>query len=250
MNEKLKKMAAEPRICVSVVEGYFARLKDVGMPLSVCIQLQENKLSRQSYAGFSYSLFWPAPHQALVSKKRRRRRRKQPVHPLASGGSPSCPVVMNIPSVGAKSDDSDPSSNAEDGILSNDHPDAHQQQEQPEHSKDHHAPELDLTSCNTIKYEMRDDVPGVSAEDGSGGWTPVVCRKRRAVTRPQKTQTPSSTIPESSDEELDVQARQVEYKERDGTPGLRMRLGCTNRNFIWAPIVPSPVSARTRSRLK
>ena len=234
---------------------------DVGMPLSVCIQLQESKLSlgaaqwtmRQSYAGFSYSLFWPAPQQAPVSKKRHRRRRKQPVHP--SEGSPSCPVVTNIPSGGAKSEDSDPSSNAEDSILSNDHPDAHQQQEQPEHSKDHQAPELDLTSCNTIRYEMRDDVPGVtfSAEDGSGGWTPVVRRKRRAVTRPQKTQTPSSTIPESSDEELDVhlrKARQVEYKERDSTPGLRMRLGCTNRNFKWAPIVPSPVSTRTRSRLK
>ncbi len=30
---------------VSVVECYFVRLKDVGMPLSVCIQLHENKLS-------------------------------------------------------------------------------------------------------------------------------------------------------------------------------------------------------------
>ncbi len=178
-------MAAGPRVCVSVVEGYFARLKDVGMPLSVCIQLQENKLSlgaaqwtmRQSYAGFSYSLFWPAPQPAPVSKKRRRRRRKQPVQP--NEGSPSCPPVTNMPSVGAKSEVSDLSSNAEDGILSNAHPDAHQQQEQPEQSKDQQAPELDLTSCDTIRYEMRDDVPGVtfSAEDGSEGWTPVVCRK-------------------------------------------------------------------------
>ncbi len=102
---------------------------------------------------------------------------------------------------------------------------------------------------------MRDDVPGVTffAEDGSQGWTPVVRQKRRTVTRPQKTQTPSPTKPGSSDEELEVhlrKARQVEYKERDSTPGLQMRLGCTNRSFKWTPIAPSPVSTRTRSRLK
>ncbi len=67
-----------------------------------------------------------------------------------------------MPSVGAKSEVSHPSSNAEDGILSNAHPDVHQQQEQPEQCQQ--ALELDLPSCDTIRY-----VPGVtfSAEDGS-----------------------------------------------------------------------------------
>ena len=61
-------MANGPRICVSVVEGYFAGLKDVGMPLALCVQLEEHKLMfstaqwtmRQSHAGLSISLFSPA----------------------------------------------------------------------------------------------------------------------------------------------------------------------------------------------
>ena len=132
--------------------------------------------------------------------------------------------------MGARSEDSDPSNSTEDGIPSNAHPDTHQQHELSEDLKDQQSSDLDLTACQTVSYEMRNDVPGVtfSAENG---WMPVVHQQRR--TR-QRTPTPSSTKPESSDEELEIHlqnARQVEYKERDGTPGLKMRLGCTNHSI-------------------
>ena len=60
-------MATSNRIRVSVIEGYYLSLQEAGLPLSVCIQLQECKLSlrhaqwtaRQTSSGFSVSLFWP-----------------------------------------------------------------------------------------------------------------------------------------------------------------------------------------------
>ena len=79
-------MGNRPHICVSVVKGYFAGLNNVGMPLALCVQLQEHELMfstaqwtmRQSHAGLSILLFWPTSSVKPVPKKWRRRRRKQP----------------------------------------------------------------------------------------------------------------------------------------------------------------------------
>ena len=86
-SKKMKrKMGNRPHICVSVVKGYFAGLNNVGMPLALCVQLQEHELMfstaqwtmRQSHAGLSILLFWPTSSVKPVPKKWRRRRRKQP----------------------------------------------------------------------------------------------------------------------------------------------------------------------------
>ena len=107
-----------------------------------------------------------------------------------------------------------------------------------------------LTVCENVGFEMRDDVPGLAfAKDGSQGWTPVVHRKKRRQIR--KMTLTRSTNPESSEEELEScvrKAKQVEYQIRDGMPGLKMRFGPTNRNVKWTPVIPSPVSSRTRSQ--
>ena len=63
---KIKKGTSN-QIRVSVIEGYYVSLQEAGLPLSVCIQLQECNLSlrhaqwtaRQTSSGFSVSLFWP-----------------------------------------------------------------------------------------------------------------------------------------------------------------------------------------------
>ena len=66
--QQLRKMADKP-IRVSVLEGDLAVLSSVGLPLSLCVQLQVSCLklneaqwtARSTPGGFSVSLFWPAP---------------------------------------------------------------------------------------------------------------------------------------------------------------------------------------------
>ena len=63
---------ADGRIRVSVLEGFFAGLEGVGIPLPVCIHLQDLGLqfggaqwtAKQSNTKFSISFFWPV--QRLV----------------------------------------------------------------------------------------------------------------------------------------------------------------------------------------
>ena len=43
-------------------------------------------------------------------------------------------------------------------------------------------------------------------------------------------------------------ARDVTFQTRQGTPGLKVRTGCTSSSVSWIPVVPTPVAARTRAR--
>ena len=116
----------------------------------------------------------------------------------------------------------------------------------PNHNAEDSAA-LDLLSCESISYEMRQNIPGVTyMKDGCEGWTPVVSRNRR---RKKLKQQPISS--DDSDSELDVRgAREVSYQERDGVPYLYVCRGCTSRNVKWTPIAPSPIAFRTRGRIK
>ena len=41
---------------------------------------------------------------------------------------------------------------------------------------------VDLTTCNSVSYETRDQVPGVRyTKNGIEAWTPVVKRSRRKI---------------------------------------------------------------------
>ena len=73
---------------MSVLEGDFAQLSTLGLPLPLCIQLQISCLkldeamwtAKSSSGGFSVNLFWPAPapeKEIVQSKKRRKRRRRR-----------------------------------------------------------------------------------------------------------------------------------------------------------------------------
>ena len=86
---KINKMAqTSASIRVSVLEGCYAHLLAVGVPLPLCIHLQELAVrlnsaqwtAKQSSTGFSVSFFWPAsghqPFRPEASKPRRRRRKK------------------------------------------------------------------------------------------------------------------------------------------------------------------------------
>jgi len=67
---------ADRAIKVSVLEGNFAALCNLGLPLSVSIQLPDALWTvRSSSSGFSVSLFWPSRRDGV--KKQRRKRRKR-----------------------------------------------------------------------------------------------------------------------------------------------------------------------------
>ena len=76
---------ADKSIRVAVLEGDFAVLSSVGLPLSLCVQLQVSclKLSealwtaRKTPGGFSVNLFWPAPAPERNGGSKRRKRRKR-----------------------------------------------------------------------------------------------------------------------------------------------------------------------------
>ena len=106
---------------------------------------------------------------------------------------------------------------------------------------------VDLTTCDSVSYEMRDCIPGVKyMKNGTQDWTPVVKRSRR---RKKSDYVPSgscnSSSSDTSESELDVScSRKVEYDVREGIPGVTIY----RRNVVWKPVMPSPVSSRTRSR--
>ena len=99
---------------------------------------------------------------------------------------------------------------------------------------------VNLTACENVVYEKRDEVPGVNYTlNGSETWTPVVKRKRRRSS--------ASSTGDSSSSDLDVScSRKVQYQERNGAPGLSIH----RRNVKWTPVMPSLVASRTRSRTK
>ena len=80
---------ADRAIRVAVLEGDYASLCALGLPLSLSIQLQQSCLklcgaqwtARSTDGGFSVSLFWPSAPENVRSdaklKKKRRRRRKR-----------------------------------------------------------------------------------------------------------------------------------------------------------------------------
>ena len=226
---------------MSVLEGPFTVLSEVGVPLPVCISMQSKGLqldkalwtARQSNGGFSVTFFWPALESnsaqdlnTVMKKKRRRRHKKRKIRQQHK----SAEAQHLRDSQGSQND---PSAALSTPIV------AHQCSN-PSTSAAVKEP-VDLTTCENVVYEKRDEVPGVKYTlNGSETWTPVVKRKRRRSST-------SSTGADSSSSELDVScSRKVQYQECNGAPGLSIH----RRNVKWTPVVPSPVASRTRSRTK
>ena len=228
------------RIRVSVLEGPFTVLSEVGVPLPVCISMQSKGLqldkalwtARQSNGGFSVTFFWPALESnsardlnTAVKKKRRRRHKKRKVRQQHK--SAEAQHLCGDP----QGNQSDPATLSTPIFAHQCNPGTVAAVKEP----------VDLTACENIVYEKKDEVPGVNYTlNGSETWTPVVKRKRRRSSA-------SSTGASSSSSELDVScSRKVQYQERNGAPGLSIH----RRNVKWTPVIPSPVASRTRSRTK
>ena len=78
------KMAEKLTIHVAVLEGTFACLSELGIPLLACIQMQSMGLklgeaqwtARSTNTGFSVSFFWPTGWKSTTRHVRKRKKRK------------------------------------------------------------------------------------------------------------------------------------------------------------------------------
>ena len=119
---------------------------------------------------------------------------------------------------------------------------------------------VDLTSCSSVQYMVKEGVHGVSYRNhlGEQGWTPVIGRKKRRhipdyikrrFPRDHPVHNPSSGS-ESDEQDLDNvipsagcnPTVNVNYKMIDNISGLSVKTRCTKS---W-----TPVAARTRARVK
>jgi len=88
-------MAESERILVSALESSYTELKKFGVPLPVCICMQDKGLqlecaqwtARQSSGGFSVTFFRPSPNHEIKptakpsAKKKRQKRRSRSARP-------------------------------------------------------------------------------------------------------------------------------------------------------------------------
>ena len=207
---------ADRAIKVAVLEGDFAALSNLRLPLSVSLQLKEMglKLStalwtvRSTSSGFSVSLFWPNESVTVGRRKRRRRAKaktlgtnaaNQYLEPTASpaespkssksGTTPidAHPVLTRYksPTPTPKQSTAESQSPAPDTCKSPS-PASNQctaDSQSPASSDESGAVSdgVDLTTSSNVDFEVRDGCPGVSYHDPENvaGWTPVVGRRRR-----------------------------------------------------------------------
>ena len=108
--------------------------------------------------------------------------------------------------------------------------------------------QVDLHSCTSVKYDVRDGTHGVKfkTKHGLESWTPV--KKGAVGPLTQQKRDGSRHSPRMCQaEELDRHlGKEVTYFQIDGTPGLRFRRGKTTQSYEWTPIAPSPIASRTR----
>ena len=267
---------------MSVLEGDFAVMSSIGLPLSLCVQLQVSCLkldealwtARSTPDGFSVSLFWPAiaPEKCDGSKrkKRRKRRRAKASQVTLSSSSKSnqastSSVLLNNTSSATAANRSghDPPSkpiSSDPDLPSKPTPLKSEstaitpaQLQQTPVSKEKSPPAVvDLTKCAQVEYEVRDGEHGVlfrQTESSEAGWTPVVAKRRKKIPVPQYVRhrfPPDHPIHAVSDPDIDsgsdCDLASIHYKEIDGTPGLSL---WTHKTRSW-----TPVAARTRSKLK
>ena len=208
---------ADRAIKVAVLEGDFAALSNLGLPLSVSLQLQEMglKLStalwtvRSTSSGFSVSLFWPNESVTVGRRKRRRRSTKaktlgtnaanQYLEPTASPAespksskSGTTPIEAHPALIRDKSPTPTPKQSTAESQSPI--PDKSPSPASNQSTADSQSPAstdesgatsdgVDLTTCSNMDFEIRDGCPGVSYHDPENvaGWTPVVGRQRREL---------------------------------------------------------------------
>lgn len=231
-------------ISVSVLEGDSAKLLSGGVPISVCIHLQDKGLhfedavwtAKQSKSGFSVSFYWKSGSEVKANVKKVNKGRKWKKKQLSSR-NPGTSIQPAHPQSGTP--------------VVKTPIDAHLDESVEKPCPAGVAPStelLDLTQCVNVNYVEKDGEHGVCFDvDGEETWTPVVRRRRRSRLRSRSGSTSVSeeelTIPEKAVVTyVEVVKRGETSVEGRGTPGLRVN---TRNTRQWIPI-----STRTRSQTK
>lgn len=271
---------AETSLRVASLEGDFARLTTMGLPLAVALQLQQMALklgdacwtAKHSNCGFSISLYWPTPVSQVVKptrftqkKRRRRRKKKRPMTGTmeADRKSESCDKTpfsahpercCSEGAVGEEEGDMSQSGDSQlsvEGVLTQ------------SGSTDADREGLSQSSCDDGESQCCDD-ESVSSE-GEPGVDLLECNEvcyekrddRHGVNfryGDEKGWTPvkrkrgrhkPTVSKDDSDSDLEAKIPKnasVCYCDGGGTPCFRVR---TSKTLSWLPI-----STRTRSKLK
>ena len=116
------------------------------------------------------------------------------------------------------------------------------------------SPVPDLSTCDSLQYQVKDGVQGVNhiRDDGSKAWTPIqrestVNLELTAIGDGSRMNPRMSTAQGLPNFQL---TKEVSFLKVNGSPGLRFRRGGTNRSYQWVPIAPSLVATRTRAKTK
>ena len=273
---------ANGAIKVAVLEGDFAAICDLGLPFSLCLQLQSSDLklceamwsAKSSSTGFSVSLFWPygVSTERVKSKKKRSRRKRSkaskintvtnvatsPVSPNESSGNARHSDEQVFPNKAQSNKDANYNSQLQTPVTSFALPLEMSHETSARVSGSDSESEIDLLSCADVIYEKRGDVHGVSYSDSSNrcGWTPVVGRRKKKTPLPEHVlrrfppyrraelqRVNSDSESSGPDEPLHIpQSASVEFTVRNNRPGLHVK---TRNTMNWTPI-----ASRTRARMK
>lgn len=273
---------ADRAIKVAVLEGDFAAICDLGLPFSLCLQLQSSDLklceamwsAKSSSTGFSVSLFWPygvSTERVKSKKKRSRRKRSKASKTNTVTNVATSPVSLNefngnarhsdepvSPNKAQSTKDANYDSQLQTPVTSLALPLETSHETSARVSESDSESEIDLLSCADVIYEKQGDVHGVSYCDSSNrcGWTPVVGRRKKKTPLPEhvlrrfppyrraELQRVSSDSESSGpDEPLHIpQSASVEFSVHNNQPGLHVK---TRNTMIWTPI-----ASRTRARMK
>ena len=236
-----------------ILEEAFSCLYEAGVPISVCVHLQENGLAlggavwtaKQSKTGFSVCFYWKTS-SGSDSKPKKSKRRKH--YKKTEDKKPTLPAQVPSEIVKAKELGKTSKATADPPIDAHlmKHAAAGDEQSPVSAATEYEsgADIIDLVACNDVTYEAKDDVPGVKFVEGDDEkWTPVKRRKKRKKNKVEVA---------DSDCDIDMNmAKQVIYEERNGVPGLYIRRKCMSAGVSpWTPVKPSYIANRTRSKLK
>jgi len=204
---------ADRAIKVAVLEGDFAAICDLGLPFSLCLQLQSSDLklreamwfAKSSRTGFSVSLFWPygvSTERVKTKKKRSRRKRSKASKTNTVTNVATSPVSLNesngkcnlrhsdeqvSPNKAQSSKDANYDSQLQTPVTSLALPLETSHETSARVSGSDSESEIDLLPCADVIYEKRGDVHGVSYSDSSNrcGWTPVVGQRKKKTPLPE-----------------------------------------------------------------
>ena len=208
-NRKIK-MAEGTKIHVCVVDGLHADLAKTGVPLSICLLLQQQGLlmdsaqwsAKQTATGFSVSFFWPrqcaqyGPKSGGHGGRRRKRKRKGLKRKSGTTAITSDAAAANPIGCTAKRETGSPinapqadqhpalSSSSPVELQPANHSDSNTSMCSPplvNHSDyDGECVEqaVDLNACTAVEYEQKDDAHGVRFIcDEKEGWTKVIGKR-------------------------------------------------------------------------